>query len=215
MELAYRPFVRPLAALAAALAVGWPAPAAAASWHLGVRGGTLDLSSGPYDAVYGEAPTALGVQAEARFRSESLFVRLAADRGEADGELVAPGPGGLVPTGEPTEITVMPVHLSAGLIDLGRSRPSAWSYYLGAGLTWLDQEEENRIEATSGSGSGLHAVAGARWTLGGPAGRAAIGAEAMWFSASGVFEGGAAELLDDRDLEGLALTGLVTFRLGR
>ena len=205
-----------LAALAAALALGWPAPAeAVSSWHLGVRGGTLELSSGPYDAVYGESPTALGLQAEARFGNEAFFVRLAADRGEADGELIAPRPGGgILRTGEPTEITVTPIHFSAGLVDPGRIGPATFGYYVGGGLTWLDQEEDNRIETTSGSGTGLHAVLGVRWHLGGPDGRVAVGAEALWFSASGVFDGGAAALLDDEDLDGLSLTGLVTFRLG-
>ena len=211
-----RRLLRALAGLAAAAALGWPAPAEAlSSWHVGVRGGTLDLSGSAYDAVYGETPTALGVQAEARFRNESFFVRLAADRGEADGELVAPRPGGgTFRTGEPTEITVTPVHLSLGLVDPGRMGLSSWGYYVGGGLTWLDQEEDNRIEASSGSGTGLHGVLGIRWTFGGPEGRAAVGAEALWFSASDVFEGGLAELLDDRDLDGLSLTGLVTFRLG-
>ena len=64
-----------------------------------------------------------------------------------DGELVGAGPGGgFVPTGEPTTLTLTPIHLTAG----GVARPgSPWQVYYGGGpslLLWEDDNAEVKLK---------------------------------------------------------------------
>jgi hypothetical protein len=174
--------------------------AAAAEWHLGLRAGRLNPSNAAYDVVYDEAVDLPGAQAELRFARS--FLRLAAERGSASGKLVALLPTGeIVPLEEPTDITFTPVHLTYGWNGPERLEDSPWGVYLGGGATHLRVEEENIVENVTGSGTGLHVVAGARRELGE---RFEVAVEGMWFSVSGVFDGGAAQVLDDTGVDSLS-----------
>ena len=196
--------------VALALAVAAAAPAAAGpSWHLGLRAGTFEpTASETYDTLWGETMVLLGVQAEARFE-RGWLVALSVDRGEADGELVAPGPGGPIPTGEPTTLTLMPIHLTVGGIAR-RDRP--WSLYYGGGPSLLRWEDDNAIAPEDRSDNGFHAVAGLRRSFA----RAGVAAEARWSTIPDAFgDGGVSAAFDEDDLGGLALNLVLTFRLGR
>jgi hypothetical protein len=195
--------------IALALALTAAAPAAAGpSWHLGLRAGTFEpTASETYDTLWGETMVQLGVQAEARFE-RGWFVALSVDRGEADGELVAPGPGGPIPTGEPTTLTLTPIHLTVGGIAR-RDRP--WSFYFGGGPSLLQWEDDNAIAPEDRSDNGFHAVIGLRRSFA----RAGVAAEARWSTIPDALgEGGVSAAFDEDDLGGLALNLVLSFRLG-
>jgi hypothetical protein len=210
-EVVMRRIVQPFRyGVAFALALAAAAPAAGGpSWHLGVRAGTFEpTASDTYDTLWGETMVLLGVQAEARFES-GWFVALSADRGEADGELVAPGPGGPIPTGEPTTLTLTPIHLTAGGVA---RRDLPWNVYFGGGPTLLLWEDDNAPFPEDGSDPGFHAVLGLRRSFA----RAGVAAEARWSTVPDVFgEGGVSAAFEEDDLGGLALHLVVGFRLGR
>lgn len=196
--------------VAFAVVVAAAAPAAAGpSWHLGLRAGTFEpTASETYDTLWGETMVQIGVQAEARF-DRGWFLALSVDRGEADGELVAPGPGGPIPTGEPTTLTLMPIHLTVGGIAR-RDRP--WSVYFGGGPSLLQWEDDNAVAPEDRSDNGYHAVVGLRRSFR----RAGVAAEARWSSIPDALgEGGVSAAFDEDDLGGLALNLVLTFRLGR
>jgi hypothetical protein len=202
----------PSAVLLALLLAGAATPAAAASsWHLGVRAGLFESTGAAdtWDALYGgDTMTQLGAQAELRFE-RGWFLALAADRGEVDGELVGVGPGGgLVPTGEPTTLTLTPIHLTIG----GVARPgSPWQVYYGGGPSLLLWEDDNAVFPDDGSDGGLHAVLGLRRSFT----RAEAAAEARWSTfPDSLGEGGVSELLGESDWGGLSLHLVVGFRLG-
>lgn len=178
------------------------------SWHVGLRAGAFEpTASDTYDTLWGGTMVQLGVQAEARF-DRGWFLALSVDRGEADGELVAPGPGGPIPTGEPTTLTLMPIHLTVGGIAR-RDRP--WSVYYGAGPSLLQWEDDNAIAPEDRSDNGFHAVAGLRRSFA----RAAVAAEARWSSIPDALgEGGVSAAFGEDDLGGLALGVVLSFRLG-
>jgi hypothetical protein len=197
--------------LALGLALAAAAPAAAGpSWHLGVRAGTFEpTASETYDALWGETMVQLGVQAEARFQ-RGWYLALSVDRGEVDGELVGVGPGGaLVPTGEPTTLTMTPIHLTVGGIAR-RDRP--WSLYFGGGPSLLLWEDDNAVFPEDGSDNGFHAVAGVRRSFA----RAGVAAEARWSTIPDALgAGGVSAHFDEDDWGGLALNLVLAFRLGR
>lgn len=187
-----------------------PAAASAESWHLGVRVGTFEpqQASDTYDALYGDTMLQLGVQGEVRF-ARGWFVALSVDRGEVDGGLVGGGPGGLVPTGEPTTLTMMPIHLTVGGI-VGRERP--WSFYFGGGPSLLQWEEDNVVAPQDESDSGFHAVVGVRRSFR----RVEAAAEARWSTIpDAIGDRGLSRGFGEDDWGGLALTAVVGFRLGR
>jgi len=205
-----RRIVQPLRfGIAFALALAAAAPAAAGpSWHLGLRAGTFEpTASETYDALWGETMVQLGVQVDARFE-RGWFVALSVDRGEADGELVAPGPSGPIPTGEPTTLTLTPIHLTVGGIAR-RDRP--WSLYFGGGPSLLQWEDDNAIAPEDRTDSGFHGVAGVRRSFA----RAGVAAEARWSSIPDALgEGGVSAAFGEDDLGGLALNLVLSFRLG-
>lgn len=195
---------------AVALAAPAAAPAAGPSWHLGLRAGTFEPTGAPdtYDALWGDTMVQLGVQAEARF-GNGWYLALSVDHGEVDGELVGVGPNGtLIPTGEPSDLTMTPIHLSAGGVAR-RDRP--WSVYYGGGPSLLLWEDDNAVFPSDGSDPGLHAVVGVRRSFR----RAGAAAEARWSTIPDALgEGGASERFGEDDWGGLALNVVVTFRLG-
>lgn len=187
-----------------------PPAEAASSWHLGVRAGLFESTGAAdtWDALYGgDAMTQLGAQAELRF-DRGWFLALAADRGEVDGELVGLGPGGFVPTGEPTTLTLTPIHLTIG----GIARPgSPWQVVYGGGPSLLLWEDDNAVFPDDGSDGGLHAVAGLRRSFT----RAEAAAELRWSTfPDSIGEGGVSGLLGESDWGGLSLHLVVGFRLG-
>jgi hypothetical protein len=197
--------------LALGLALAAAAPAAAApSWHLGLRAGTFEpAASETYDTIWGETMVQFGVQAEARFR-RGWFLALSVDRGEASGERVGPGPDGtLVPTGDPSDLTMTPIHLTVGGIAR-RDRP--WSLYYGAGPSLLLWEDDNDAFPEDASDNGFHAVAGVRRSFA----RAAAAAEVRWSTIPDALgAGGASAAFDEDDWGGFALNLVLAFRLGR
>jgi hypothetical protein len=196
---------------AAVLLLAAAAPAAAgASWHLGVRAGAFEpqQAADTYDALYGGTMLLVGVQAEARF-ARGWYLALSVDRGDADGELVGVGPGGgLVPIGEPTDLTMMPIHLTVGGV-VGGGRP--WSFYYGGGPSLLRWKEDNAVAPQDESDDGFHAVAGVRRAFG----RAEAAAEARWSTIPDALgEGGVSQRFGEDDWGGLALHAVVAFRIG-
>lgn len=192
------------ALLGAALALLPAAPAAAQpDWVLGVRIAQAEPSGDAYDAVYGDSLTLFGLQLDARF--SGWFLRGAWSEGDTDGELVAVAPdGSLFATGEPVELTVTPVHLSAGWLG-GDARP--WSFRAGGGFTRVEVEEGSFFFRDSEEGSGFHALAGAAYTLG----RFEVGVEALYWQVSDVFPA-VGSVVGDPDLEALELMTLLSFR---
>ena len=196
-----RPAVLAAAVLLAALAAS---PAAAQEWSLGVRAAYADPSGDAYEAVYDASLAMPGVQLELRW--PAWFLRLAAEQGEADGELVTLAPNGtVVPTGIDSRLDLRLVHLSVGW----QSPPSPWGYYAGGGLTSLDGDEEAFFFSEGVSASGFHLVAGARAAL---TERWELGAELLWWSVDDVFEGGAGLALDAPDLDAFELAAVLAFR---
>lgn len=196
-------------ALGLALAAAPGAAAAGPSWHLGLRAGVFEpTASETYDTLWGDTMVQLGVQAEARFR-RGWFLALSADRGEAEGELVGVGPGGvLVPTGDPTDLTLTPIHLTAGGIA---RRDQPWSVYYGGGPSLLLWEDDNDAFPDEGSDGGVHAVVGVRRSFA----RAAAAAEARWSTIPDALgEGGVSARFGEDDWGGLALHLVLSFRLG-
>lgn len=197
----------------ALLLLAVPAHAAGASWHLGLRAGAFEpqQASDSYDALYGDPMLQLGVQAEVRF-DRGWFLALSVDRGEVDGGLVGVGPGGPggpVPTGEPTTLTMTPIHLTFGGIA-GGGRP--WSFYYGGGPSRLQWEEDNVIASQDATDDGFHAVVGVRRSFG----RTGAAAEARWSTIpDAIGQGGVSLAFGEDDWGGIALTAVVAFRLGR
>jgi hypothetical protein len=151
------------------------------------------------DAVYGgERADLLGLEAEVGL-GPRWFLALAADRGSLDGALVAVLPGGeVVATGTPTELTLLPVHLTVGRRF---GDPRAWSVSLGAGPSLLEWEEDNAVAPASASDPGAHAVLGVRRDLG----RWDVGGELRWSTfPDALGEGGVSALFGEDDLGGLA-----------
>lgn len=186
-------------------------PAAAASWHLGLRAGAFESGAADtWDTLYGgDTMIQLGTQAEIRSEGRGWFLTLAADRGEVDGELVGVGPGGgLVPTGEPTTLTLTPIHLTLGGA-VRRGLP--WQVYFGGGPSLLLWEDDNAVFPDDGSDGGLHAMVGLRRTFS----RAEAAAEARWSTfPESIGEGGVSARFGEEDWGGLSLHLVVAFRLG-
>jgi len=196
---------RPLAVAAALLCLAFALPAGAQpSFLLGARLGTADPSGKAYEAVYGDTVSLPGVQLEARW--PSWFLRLAASQGTADGELVALSPsGGTFATGEPSEITLTPVHLSVGWHHGG----GPWGFFVGGGLTRVEVEEKTDFFSDSASADGFHVLVGGSRAFGR---RWEASAEALYWQVSDLFEGGLGEVLGDRDLDALELALALSFR---
>jgi hypothetical protein len=196
-----------LVAAVMALLLGLAAgPAAEAqAFLLGARYATAEPSGAAYEAVYDSTVSMPGVQAEVRW--PAVFVRLAASQGSADGVLVGLQPGGGVfPTFEPTEITLTPVHLSAGW---HRGFRGGWGIYVGGGLTRVEAEEKSAFFRDSNSADGYHLMAGGRHALGE---RWEASAELLYWQVSDLFEGGLGEALGDADLDAVELALAVSFR---
>ncbi|MBZ0111943.1 MAG: porin family protein [Thermoanaerobaculia bacterium] len=177
---------------------------------LGLRGGIFDPTGSPdtFDAVYGgDTMPQFGLDFRVRL-GRSWRAHLAADHGTLDGELVIVTPSGPVGTGVETQLTLTPVHLSIErLFRAGRP----WSLYLGAGPTYLDWEDDNDFETTSGSDLGYHAVFGAERNFG----QTAVGGEVRYSTISdAIGEGGASQFFGEDDLGGVSLHLVVSYRIG-
>lgn len=193
-----------VAALLALLGLAAAPSANAQSFVVGARYAAAGPSSAAYDAVYDSNVSLPGVQAEARW--PAFFVRLTASRGSADGVLVGLEPGGgFFPTFERTEITLTPVHLSAGW----NHGFGTWGIYLGGGLTQVEAEEKSDFFRDSNSADGLHVLAGARYVVGR---HWEASGEVLYWQVSDLFEGGLGEALGDADLDATELAVAVSFR---
>jgi len=199
-RLSPRPAVLVAAALLALLVT---LPAAAQEWLLGARVAYAEVAGDAYEAVYDESLTMPGVQLELRW--PTWFLRLAAEQGSADGELVFLDLNGtIVPTGITSQLDLRLVHLTAGY----HSGLSPWGWYAGGGITSLDGDEEAFFFSESVSGTGYHLVAGIRVAL---TDRWELGGEVLWWSVSDVFEGGAGVALNDPDLQATELAVVLNF----
>lgn len=192
------------ALLGAALALLPAAPAAAqTTWAVGVRIAQAEPSGDAYDAVYGDSFTLFGVQAEASFTG--WFLRAAWSEGDTDGTLVAVAPdGSLFPTGEPVDLTVTPVHLSAGWLGGG---DGPWTFRAGGGVSSVSVDEETFFFSASEDGVGFHVLAGVGYTLG----RFEVGVEALYWQVGDLFPA-VGTVVGDPDLETLELMTLLSFR---
>lgn len=191
------------------LAAGSPA-LADGRFSLGLRGGIFDPSGSPdtFDAVYGgDTMTQFGIDFRARL-GRSWRAHLAVDHGNLDGELVIVTPTGPVGTGAETQLTLTPVHLS---IERVFRAGQPFSLYLGAGPTYLDWEDDNDFEATSGSDLGYHAVFGAEHSFH----RAAVGGEVRYSTIpDAIGEGGASQFFGEDDLGGISFHLVVSYLFG-
>lgn len=205
-----------LLAVLTALMCSALAPASAHAdtlWSLGLRAGIFEGTgaSDLYDLLYdGDSMTRIGVQGQVEWTNGS-FLRLAAETGSVDGQLVEPDAnGGFNSVDTSSELTLTPFHLSLGWV----ARPAApWSLYLGGGPTLLDWEEEIDspfIESSSGTDVGVHALIGLRY-----APKAwAIAGEARWSTIDALGDGGISALLDESDLGGVGVFVVVSYRFG-
>ena len=209
-----RPWTLLAAPLAAALcttaAAAQPAPRTPpppSRVEVGVRLAGFEMvnSADSYDAVYGETMPVGGVEAAAVLRGR-LFLALAYERGEVDGErvLLTRPPR---PTGVPTELTYAPLHLTLGAVLRPRAR---WQVRLGAGPTLLDWQDASAGESQGGTDLGWHLAAGLRrelrrWSLGGELRYSTI--------PDAVGEGGVTQFFGDDDLGGLELAAVASYRL--
>jgi len=179
-------------------------PAAAQSWLVGGRVAYADPSGDAYEAVYDESLTLIGGQLELRW--PTWFLRLAAEQGEADGELVFLDlNGNLGPSGISSTLDLRLIHFTGGY----HSAPDPWGWYFGGGLTSLDGDEEAFFFSESVSGTGYHVLGGVRVAL---TDRWEIGGELIYWTVSDVFEGGAGVVLNDPDLEAIEAAAVVNFR---
>lgn len=183
------------------------APVAAQSgnpWHfdLGLRVSSLQEvnASDSYDAVFGgDAITLPGIQLELR-PIPRFLVSLTVERGEVDGERVIPTDPP-IGTGIDETLTYMPAHLSGAYVFAPESQLHG---FLGAGLTWLDWEDESAGDSASGTDLGYHAVGGIRWST--LLQRFAWGGDVRYSSVpDAVGEAGITELFDEDDLGGIAV----------
>jgi hypothetical protein len=196
--------LRPAVLVAVALlALATALPAAAQSWLVGARVAYADPSGDAYEAVYDEALTLVGAQLELRW--PTWFLRLAAEQGEADGELIAFDIEGIpFPAGITSTLDLRLVHLTAGY----HTGLTPWGWYVGGGVTSLDGDEEAFFFSESISGSGFHVLGGVRVAL---TDRWEVGGELIWWSVSDVFDGGAGVALNDPDLEAIELAAVAGF----
>jgi hypothetical protein len=101
-----------------------------------------------------------------------------------------------------------PVHLS---IERVFRAGEPWSLYLGAGPTYLDWEDDNAFETTSGSDLGYHAVLGAERSFR----RTAVGGEVRYSTVpDAIGEGGASEFFGEDDLGGISIHFVVSYLFG-
>jgi hypothetical protein len=191
-----------VAALAAALAA--PPAAARPAFLLGARAGYADLGdSDVFPAVYDTSLSPWGAQAEARW--SRWFTRLAYETATADGFLVQPTGVPLLPApAEPTELTLDLLHLTVGAWGSG---PGRWGWYAGAGATFADATESNVTGERSESGTGVHALVGARRALGE---RWEVGLEAMALQVGDLFV--PPPPADAGDLVSFGAAAVVSFR---
>lgn len=184
-------------------------PARRSTWTAGVRGGLFDMtnSADAYDAVYGDLMPRIGGQLELD-RWRRLRFALTLDYGQVDGErvLLTDPPRG---SGVDAELTMLPVHLTAAW----RLRPfSRWDWYLGAGPSLLDWEDESAGESSSGTDFGGSVVLGLRRQPRAPAVGARplgwqLGGELRWSTFPDALpDGGVAGFFDEDDPGGLSLT---------
>lgn len=175
---------------------------------LGLRLGAFEMTGADrsYDALYGSDPMFLaGLQAEVQ-PGERFFVTLAYDRGSVRGErvLLTSPP---TPTGFASELTLQPLHLTAGW----RFRPeAAWSWHLGVGPTLLRWRDSDDRGSRSASDWGGHLVVGVRRSLG----DWSVGGEARYTSIpNAVGDGGVTQHFGEDDLGGVAVQAVVSYRL--
>jgi hypothetical protein len=162
MSRAHRPA---LAAVLLLTLLGLGATPAAAQdrLRLGLRLGAFEPSNSQdsYDAVYGDTMTQIGGQLEWHTQGR-LFYAVSIDYGTVDGSLRAPP---TPPQGIDTELTLMPVHVTAAWFL--RPRESSWNVYAGLGPSLLIWEESVDfagvgLEDTSETDLGASAVLGLR-----------------------------------------------------
>jgi hypothetical protein len=200
-------------AFAAALSItllGLGASSAAAQdrLRLGLRLGAFEPSNAQdtYDAVYGDTMTQIGGQLEWHTRGR-LFYAVSIDYGTVDGSLGAPP---TPPQGIDTELTLMPVHVTATWFL--RPRESSWNVYAGLGPSLLIWEESVDfagvgLEDTSETDVGASAVLGLRK----PFNRFSLSGELRWSTFPNALDSDTNPFGED-DLGGLgvAVVGLWT-----
>jgi hypothetical protein len=128
-------------------------------WGLGVRGGLFDMINAPdaYDAVFGEPMPSVGAQLELDRLPRWRFAATL-DYGQVEGErvLLTDPPRG---TGVEEELRMIPLHVTAAW----RLRPLArWDWYVGAGPSLLDWENESAGSSNGSTDTGASVVLGLR-----------------------------------------------------
>jgi hypothetical protein len=135
------------------------APAPRTRWGLGARGGLFEMTNSPdaYDAVFGEPMPSVGAQLELDRLPRWRFAATL-DYGQVEGErvLLTDPPRG---TGVEEELRMIPLHVTAAW----RLRPlSRWDWYLGAGPSLLDWENEGAGTSNGSTDTGGSVVLGLR-----------------------------------------------------
>jgi hypothetical protein len=177
------------------------------AWRLGVRVSSFDMTQSPdsYDAVYGSSMTLVGVAVEWHPRPR-WFLALSADTGDIGGEQVVflPAP---TPSGVATTLKLTPVHISFGRHFRAGE---AWSFLLGVGPSQVSWEESSEFGRRSGNDTGLHLRSAVRRAFG----PWELDLELLYSTIPDAFaDGGAAAILGEGDIGGLALSLGFGYRL--
>ena len=166
-----------------------------------------------FDAVTGTSTlTGLGGGLEAQDVWRGLFVRAAVSRMSTSGERVFVFEDEVFPLGIPIDVTMTPIEAAVGW----RFKPlgsRAFVPYVGAGALFLKYKEESEGD---GSGDGVNETYNGLALFGGfevPVWRfLSAGAEVGWRTAKVKAPGGALEAFGEKDLGGVTVRAMLSFR---